>query len=76
MARVPARAYARSRDRRAYLLQCDKCKAKSTGYTTRGGVLISEGMQTDYGRHRGCGGEISLFDIKEQRDQRDNESTR
>jgi hypothetical protein len=70
VARVPARVFAR-RERRAYLLQCDTCKAKSTGYATRGGVLVSEGMQINFGRHRGCGGEISLFDIKDTKDSQD-----
>lgn len=54
---------------RALLLQCQLCGATATGRVTQRGILVSQGIKVEYGRHtvsagKGgrCGGEIRAFD--------------
>lgn len=55
---------------RALLLQCE-CGAVSTGRITHRGILVSQGMKVEHGRHTvsagnggRCGGLVRIFDPK------------
>lgn len=54
---------------RALFLQCQACGAIATGHVTHRGILESQGIKVEHGRHtvsatKGgrCGGEVLAFD--------------
>lgn len=66
--RKSERAEIRQAAARAWLLQCNSCKAIATGRVTRHGIVISNGFKIEYGRHTltsagRCGGHVSAYDI-------------
>jgi hypothetical protein len=57
---------------RALLLQCSECGATATGRLTHRGILESQGIKVEHGRHTRsagaggrCGGLVRLFDAIE-----------